>query len=175
MQPLQLAKAEPITPPQLRTLAGSAARLDISTRLLALDGQNQTSTMAKLEMPEAILLQTALGSVDVNALVAVTVDAHVWNAGDVFHKPPERRGGHNTAAELLQHLQAVACRLASLSAAEIWTWRTANDAIETARHRMKTTDITTVDNVRPSNNAETLSLKTAAKQVNARKQAQNQL
>nr|WP_254894033.1 hypothetical protein [Chromobacterium violaceum] len=174
MKALQLAKTEPVTTPQLRTLTGSAARLNISARRLALDSQNQSVTMAKLEMAEPVLLQTTLRRIDVDTLMAVAVDAHVRNTGNVFHQPPERRSGDDTATELLQHLDAVASRLASLGTTEIRTRRAADDAIESPRNWMKKPDITAINDVRPTNNTESLSLKSPAKQVNARKQAQNQ-
>lgn len=126
-------------------------------------------------MPQPILLQTAFRCVDINALVTVARQHHVRYTGNIFHEPPGRAGLKHNATELGKHFKAVAGRLRAAGFAEIRARRATDDTIKTTSNNPKLPDVTSINEVRSTNNREALSFKSSAQKINARKKAQDEL
>jgi hypothetical protein len=129
--------------------------------------------MPVLKMTKASLTRTEIARIEINAQMRVAGNFHIGDGGDVFQPPPGRARFHDHAPKLREHRRAVTRRRAAPYPGKIRTRRAGDHAIEAPGRRVELAHVAAIDQIGTTDNAEALSLKAAAEQIDARKKREH--
>jgi hypothetical protein len=127
-------------------------------------------------MPRSQLHASTFHVGDRNSLNAVSGDAHIWDARDVFDQEPLGSACVDDPAGVLKHFTTIEHRRVLVVSSvgvrnrEPLTRRARHNSVQPARHAGEITDVTTSDLVGRLNDAEPFHGKRTVQQTDSREQ-----